>query len=376
MIKRLLAVCRKEFIEIYRDPRSLIMVLLLPIMLLILYSYSLDFDIKAVKTAVYDPDRSTYSRELIAKFKNSDFVIHYIDNYNDVEKMLNNRKARLALCFPSDFSKKLLKGEPAPLQAILDGSDANSATIIIQYVTQIAQQMSVDIAISYMQARGINMEGKFPPIKAEPRSWYNPELKSINFLVPGLIAIVMMMVGTISTSLSIVGERERGTFEKLIVTPVRPYELALGKIIPYILLTFIDIVLCLLVGVIWFKVPFKGSVSLLMSLSVIFLFSALGLGLLVSAVVNTQRLAMLLSATVSLLPSFLLSGFAFSIDDMPRFLQIVSYFVPAKYFITILRGIFLKGAGLKILWPDVIWLLIFNMLMILISSLKFRKKLD
>jgi len=142
------------------------------------------------------------------------------------------------------------------------------------------------------------------------------------------------------------------------------------------LLTFIDIVLCLLVGVIWFKVPFKGSVSLLMSLSVIFLFSALGLGLLVSAVVNTQRLAMLLSATVSLLPSFLLSGFAFSIDDMPRFLQIVSYFVPAKYFITILRGIFLKGAGLKILWPDVIWLLIFNMLMILISSLKFRKKLD
>ncbi|MBM3210800.1 ABC transporter permease, partial [Candidatus Poribacteria bacterium] len=332
MIKRLLAVCRKEFIEIYRDPRSLIMVLLLPIMLLILYSYSLDFDIKAVKTAVYDPDRSTYSRELIAKFKNSDFVIHYIDNYNDVEKMLNNRKARLALCFPSDFSKKLLKGESAPLQAILDGSDANSATIIIQYVTQIAQQMSVDIAISYMQARGINMEGKFPPIKAEPRSWYNPELKSINFLVPGLIAIVMMMVGTISTSLSIVGERERGTFEKLIVTPVRPYELALGKIIPYILLTFIDIVLCLLVGVIWFKVPFKGSVSLLMSLSVIFLFSALGLGLLVSAVVNTQRLAMLLSATVSLLPSFLLSGFAFSIDDMPRFLQIVSYFVPAKYF--------------------------------------------
>lgn len=219
------------------------------------------------------------------------------------------------------------------------------------------------------------MEKGFPPIQIEPRAWYNPELKSINFLVPGLIAIIMMMLGTISTSLSIVGERERGTFEKLIVTPIRSYELAIGKLLPYIIITFIDLIICLLLGILWFQVPFKGSMSLLLSLSIIFLFSTLGLGLLVSTIAGTQRLAMLLSMTLALLPSFLLSGFAFPIEDMPKFLQLVTYLVPAKYFLNILRGIFLKGIGLRILWVNALWLLIFDVVMILISSIKFRKKL-
>lgn len=373
--KRILAVLRKEFIEIRRDPRSLAMVLVLPLMMLILYSYSLNFDIRYVKTAVYDLDNSRFSRELITRFQNSNFIIKYVDKYDDLEKYLDARKARVALCIPVDFSRKLSRGEIAQIQAIVDGSDANSASIIIGYISQITQQQSIDMAFSFFQSSGIRIERGFPPIQVEHRAWYNPELKSTNFLVPGLIAIIMMMVGTISTSLSIVGERERGTFEKLIITPVRSYELAIGKVLPYIIIAFFDLILCLLLGIFWFKVPFRGSMTLLLSLSVIFLFSTLGLGLLVSAIVGTQRMAMLLSMTISLLPSFLLSGFAFPIEDMPRFLQLVTYLVPAKYFLNILRGIFLKGIGIRVLWVNAVWLLIFDIFMILISSLKFRKKL-
>ncbi len=227
-IKRILAVFRKEFVEIRRDTRSLAMVLILPLMLLILYSYSLNFDIRYIKTAVYDLDNSRYSRDLIAKFRNANFIIKYVDKYDDLGKYLDARKARVALCIPADFSRQLSRGEIAPLQAIVDGSDANSASIIIGYVSQITQQQSIDMTFSFFQSRGIKIERGFPPIQVEHRAWYNPELKSINFLVPGLIAIIMMMVGTISTSLSIVGERERGTFEKLIITPIRSYELAIG----------------------------------------------------------------------------------------------------------------------------------------------------
>jgi ABC-2 type transport system permease protein len=214
------------------------------------------------------------------------------------------------------------------------------------------------------------------PIEMIPRVWYNPELKSINFIVPGLIATIMMMLGAISTSLSIVSERERGTFEKLIVTPVRPYELVIGKIFPYVILAFIDVIFCLLVGKFWFKVPIKGSIPLLLCLSTLFLFSALGLGLFISAIAKTQRVAMLLSMLISLLPTFLLSGFVFPIENMPGALQLVTYLVPARYFLEILRGIFLKGVGLRVLWMDVIWLLIFSLVMVFISAAKFQKKLE
>lgn len=377
MKNRIVPVSRKEFVEIRRDPRTLIMVLALPVMMLVLYSYAVNFDIKSIETVVYDVDSSKQSREIIGKFKNSGyFNIRYIDQYDDIDKQLDNNKAKLALCLPADFSRQLAKGGIASIQAIVDGSDANTATIAIGYINQIVQRHSVKIALSAMRERGLQTEGSFPPIEIISRVWYNPELKSVNFIVPGLIATIMMMLGAISTSLSIVSERERGTFEKLIVTPVRPHELVIGKILPYVILAFVDIIFCLLIGKFWFKVPVKGSIPLLLCLSTLFLFSALGLGLFISAIAKTQRVAMLLSMLTSLLPTFLLSGFIFPIENMPKALQLVTYLVPARYFLEILRGIFLKGVGLRILWMNVIWLLIFSLVMVFISAAKFQKKLE
>jgi ABC-2 type transport system permease protein len=377
MKNRIFPVSRKEFVEIRRDPRTLGMVLVLPVMMLVLYSYAVNFDIKSIETVVYDLDNSKNSRELIGKFKNSGyFKIEYIKRYDDIDKQLNNGKAKLALCIPATFSRKLAKGEIVTLQAVVDGSNANTATIAIGYINQIVQQYSIKISLSTLWAHGFQIEGSFPPIEIIPRVWYNPELKSINFIVPGLIATIMMMLGAISTSLSIVSERERGTFEKLIVTPVRPYELVIGKIFPYVILAFIDVIFCMLVGKFWFKVPIKGSIPLLLCLSTLFLFSALGLGLFISAIAKTQRVAMLLSMLISLLPTFLLSGFVFPIENMPGALQLVTYLVPARYFLEILRGIFLKGVGLRVLWMNVIWLLIFSLVMVFISAVKFQKKLE
>jgi len=359
------------------------MVLVLPVMMLVLYSYAVNFDIKSIETVVYDLDNSKNSRELIGKFKNSGyFNIRYITRYDDIDKQLGNGKAKLALCIPAEFSRKLEKGEIATLQAIVDGSNANTATIAIGYINQIVQRYSIKIVMSELRNRvspvfvGTGRRNSVSPIEMIPRVWYNPELKSVNFIVPGLIATIMMMLGAISTSLSIVSERERGTFEKLIVTPVRPYELVIGKIFPYVILAFIDVIFCMLVGKFWFKVPIKGSIPLLLCLSTLFLFSALGLGLFISAIAKTQRVAMLLSMVISLLPTFLLSGFVFPIENMPRVLQLVTYLVPARYFLEILRGIFLKGVGLRVLWMDVIWLLIFSMVMVFISAVKFQKKLE
>jgi ABC-2 type transport system permease protein len=377
MKSRIFSVSRKEFVEIRRDPRSLGMVLAFPVMMLMIYSYAVNFDVKSIKTVVYDPDNSKQSRELITEVKSSGyFAISYIDRYDDVEKQLDSGKARLALCIPADFSRKLSSGKTAPLQAIFDGSDANTATISIGYIQQIVQRYSANIRLSALKKHGINVERAFPPIDAQLRVWYNPELKSVNFIIPGLIATIMMIVGAMSTSLSIVSERERGTFEKLIVTPIRPRELVIGKMLPYITFIFFDMVLCILVGRFWFKVPIKGSIPLLFCLSVLFLFSAIGLGLLISTIAKTQRVAMLLSMIVSLLPTFLLSGFVFAIDDMPKALQIITYLVPARYFLAILRGIYMRGVGLRILWIDVVWLIVFALAMLFISAVRFGKKLE
>ncbi len=377
MKSRTFSVSRKEFMEIRRDPRTLGMVLALPVMMLMLYSYAVNFDVKSIRTVVYDLDNSKRSRELITRIGSSGyFRIRYVDRYNDIEKQLDNGKARLALCIPADFSRKLSSGETAPLQAIVDGSDANTATIAIGYIQQIVQRYSINISLSALQKQNLNVTQGFPPIDAQLRVWYNPELKSVNFIIPGLIATIMMIVGAMSTSLSIVSERERGTFEKLIVTPIRPRELVVGKMLPYTAFIFFDMVLCILVGRFWFKVPIKGSIPLLLCLSALFLFSVLGLGLLISTIAKTQRVAMLLSMLTSLLPTFLLSGFVFSIEDMPIALQLITYLVPARYFLEILRGIYMKGVGLRILWLDVVWLIGFALAMLFISTMRFRKRLE
>jgi len=375
-MKRIISVSRKEFVEIYRDPRTLIMVLGLPTFMLILYSYAINFDLRHIKTVIYDIDNSRQSREFIGEFKNSGyFSIIYTQRYDDIEQYLDNGKAKVALCIPQDFSQRIMRRQRASVQAIVDGSDANAATTAISYVNQITQAYAVNVSLSSLGIYSSQFSRAFPPIKMQPRIWYNPELKSMNFVVPGMIANIIMMLGTILTSLSIVGEKERGTFEKLIITPIRSYELIIGKILPFAMLSLFDVVLCLLVGKLWFGVPFRGSLPLLLFLSILFLFSTLGVGLLISSIAKTQRVAMVMSMLTSLLPTFLLSGFAFPIENMPRALQIVTYLVPARYFLDILRGILLKGVGLRILWTDALCLLLYSGIMILISAVRFRKSL-
>ncbi|MGQ9610327.1 MAG: ABC transporter permease [bacterium] len=376
MKSRIISVSKKEFIEIRRDLRTLFMVLALPTVMLILYSYAISFDLKSINIIVCDLDKSSDSRKLIDEFRNSGyFSIKYIERYADIDKEIDNGNAMVALCIPKGFSKSLGRREISELQAIVDSSDANTATIAISYIDQIIQLYSMNIYVSIIRKYIGYEAGNLPPIKMQTRVWYNPELKSTNFIVPGLIANIIMMLGSIMTSLSIVSEKENGTFEKLIVTPIRSYELIIGKILPYSILAFIDVIFCLLVGKFWFKVPIRGSVPILLFLSILFLFSILGIGLLISSIAKTQRVAMVMSMLSSLLPTFLLSGFVFPIESMPKPLQLVTYIVPARYFLEILRGILLKGNGMKMLWSNTLCLVIYGFIMITFSTLRFKKHL-
>lgn len=352
------------------------MVLALPTVMLVLYSYAISFDLKSINTIVCDLDKSKVSRELVDEFRNSGyFKIKYIERYADIDKEIDSGRATVALCIPKGFSKSLERKEISEIQAIVDSSDANTATIVISYVNQIIQLYSMNVYLSITRKYAGYYAVSLPPIKMQTRVWYNPELKSTNFIVPGLIANIIMMLGSIMTSLSIVSEKENGTFEKLIVTPVRAYQLIIGKILPYSILAFIDVIFCLLVGRFWFKVPVRGSVPILLFLSVLFLFSILGIGLLISSIAKTQRVAMVMSMLSSLLPTFLLSGFVFPIESMPKPLQLVTYMVPARYFLEILRGILLKGIGIKILWSNILCLVIYSFVMIAFSTMRFKKHL-
>jgi len=377
MISRIISITHKEFIEIRRDPRTLIMVLTLPTVMLLIYGYAINFDIKSIRTVVYDLDNSKQSRDLIGDFINSGYfrIVRYLDRYDDVDKQLNSGKAKMALCIPSDFSRRIAHNQTATLQTIVDGSDSTSATVSIAYISQIIQQYSLKNALSKLRSRGLNVQGGLSIIDIQNRIWYNPEMKSINFIVPGMIAMILMMLGSILTALSVVGEKENGTFEKLIITPIRPHELVIGKITPFVILSFIDVIFGLLVGKFWFKVPVRGSIPLLLSLSTLFLFSTIGLGLLISSIVKTQRVAMMLAMLTSMLPTFLLSGFVFPIESMPLVVQWITYLIPARYYLVILRGILLKGVGIKVLLFNAGCLAIYSLFMIFISASRFKKKL-
>jgi ABC-2 type transport system permease protein len=345
--------------------------------MLLIYGYAINFDIKSIRTVVYDLDNSKQSRDLIGDFINSGYfrIVRYLDRYDDVDKQLNSGKAKMALCIPSDFSRRIAHNQTATLQTIVDGSDSTSATVSIAYISQIIQQYSLKNALSKLRSRGLNVQGGLSIIDIQNRIWYNPEMKSINFIVPGMIAMILMMLGSILTALSVVGEKENGTFEKLIITPIRPHELVIGKITPFVILSFIDVIFGLLVGKFWFKVPVRGSIPLLLSLSTLFLFSTIGLGLLISSIVKTQRVAMMLAMLTSMLPTFLLSGFVFPIESMPLVVQWITYLIPARYYLVILRGILLKGVGIKVLLFNAGCLAIYSLFMIFISASRFKKKL-
>ena len=372
-LKRVNAVCKKEFIQIGRDPRSLALGLLIPLILIVLFGYALSLDIKNVPLAIWDQDNTKTSVDFILNFKNSDYfkIIGYYDNYRDLERLINYGDAIMAMVIPKDFSRYIHSYQAAPVQLILDGSDSNTALISFGYVTSVIMNYNSDIV---KNASGTSLVNP-TPINLKQRIWFNQDFQSKNFIVPGLIAIIMMIISALLTSLTVAREWERGTMEQLISTPVRAPELIFGKFIPYFAIGLFDLIIAVITGRFVFGVPFRGSVLLLFILSALFLAGALGLGIFISTAAKNQLMASQLALLTSFLPTFLLSGFTYEIFNMPQFVQAITYLIPARYFIIILRGIYLKDIGLKVLWREALCLVLFAFLAGLLAIRKFKKKI-
>ena len=372
-LARLLAVARKEVIQIRRDPRSLGMAFVIPMILLFLFGYALTLDVDNLKTIVYDQDRTAVSRDFLARFEASGYftVVGAARDYRNVEWALDSGKAQVGLVIPRNFARDLDLGRWVPVQALLDGSDSNTATIAISYLEAISGRYSNQILLERA-----GLAHRTPPVESRLRVWYNPELESKNYIVPGLIAVIMMVIAALLTSLTIAREWERGTMEQLIATPIRVPELVLGKLVPYFAIGFIDVALSAAVGILVFRVPFRGNMALLLGLSLVFLLGALSLGMLISIKAKSQLVASQVAMVLTFLPSFLLSGFMYDIGNMPGWLQAITYAFPARYFVTILKAVFLKGTGLGVLGEEAAFLTIFAVGVTLAANRTFRKNLE
>ncbi|MFB3820245.1 MAG: ABC transporter permease, partial [Candidatus Methylomirabilales bacterium] len=377
-LMRVWAVMRKEFIEVWRDPRSLAFVLLMPVVMLMLYGYGISSDIRNVPLALYDLDGEPPARELVRRLTSTGYfrVAARVANLRELRASIDRGEARLGLVIPEDFSRDVAAGRPAPLQFVVDGSDSNTASIAIGNVTAILRSAEEETRDLRPEAGQADRSAQPLPIELRTWVWYNPELRSSNFLIPGLTAVILMMLSALLTSLTVAREWERGTMEGLITSPLRPAELMVGKILPYVAIGMVDVAFIVLVAVSWFRVPLRGSVPLLLASSMIFLLGALGIGLFLSAATKSQQVAFQLSILATMLPSLLLSGFFYPIENMPPALQLVTYAVPARYFLVVLRGIFLKGVGLDVLWRELLFLSGFAVLMLVLSSAKFHKRLE
>ena len=373
--RRLTAVAKKEFLHVLRDPRSLMMGIGMPMLLLFLFGYALTLDVNRVPLAVWDQSGSVESRDFISHFSGSRYFDLRIntDNYRSIEQAIDKREAMIALIIPPDFSRRLSMGEAAVVQAIVDGSDPNSATIALGYAEAAASAFSRQVAVNQMLRAGQNL--RMPTLELRPRVWFNTDMVSRNFIFPGLIAVVMMIMAAILTSLSMAREWETGTIEQLIATPLTGPELILGKLAPYFCIGILDLILCILVGEFIFNVPLRGSLWLLTGMSLLFLFGALSFGMLLSIITRNQLLASQLAIVTTVLPAFLLSGFIFPLENMPLPIQTVSHIITARYFVFILRGIYLKDVGISLLWPEALFLAAFGVIVMAVAIKKFRKKI-
>lgn len=374
-IRRTWATLRKEIKHILRDPRSLFMALAEPCLMLLLFGFALSLDVDRIPTLIYDADRTARSRELVQRFQASRFfqIRGYVDNYAAIDREINRGRVLLGLVIPSDYSQRLEAGDEAQVQILLDGSDSNTASIALGYVSSLVRNYSLDLrSVGANPAVARNSQ---LPIDARLRIWYNSTLESKNQVVPGLIAVILMIIAALLTSLTIAREWEMGTMEHLLSTPLRPSELVLGKMLAFFVVGAADAILAMVVGVFVFEVPFRGDLLLLAVAASIFLFGALCWGIFLSAVTRSQLMAYQLGITTSFLPAMLLSGFVWSIDNMPVVIQLITHLVPARYMVTILRGIFLKGVGLDVLWTEIVFLVAFATLVFLGATYKLRQKL-
>jgi len=373
-LRRLKTVAKKELLHIVRDARSLTLALALPLVMLLLFGYALTLDVDRIPTYVYDQDRTPESRELIDQFRGSTYfqILGVVNNYKAAERSIDKSAILLDIVVPRDYARHLLAGQEADVQLLVDGSDSNTASIALGYAQTVIQVYAAQLR-SDAQVR----KGGQPlrvPIDARIRVWYNSDLKSKNFIVPGLIAVTMMIIASMLSSLTIAREWENGTMEQLLSTPVRPRELVLGKLLAYFALGITDMLICVIVGVFIFQVPFRGSVWFLFFTSCLFLFGALSWGIFISATARSQLLAFQMGMLSSFLPGYLLSGFIWSIGNMPKVIQAISVIVPARYFVTILNGVFLKGVGIRVLWGEVTMLIVYAGLVFVGASRKMRQK--
>ncbi|MCF7914002.1 MAG: ABC transporter permease [Spirochaetaceae bacterium] len=370
---------RKEFAQLRRDKKMLPIVFVAPILQLFLLGYAANLDVDMIPMAVLDNDNSVESRRMIDKFVQSGYFSEEVRFLSPelVDEYINQGQIVAALVIPPNFQASLTRGEKVPLQLIVDGADANTATIALNYADIIVSRFSAEIQLEAVHTSARQSGRKTEtaiPIAVEPRVWYNPELKSRNFMVPGILALLLMVTTMILTSLAIVKEKEQGTLEHLNVTPIKPFQLIIGKLAPFALIGMVDVFLVLGATRLLFGLVPVGSVLLLVALSAVFLLSTLGLGLLVSTLSRNQQQAMMSSLFFVMLPMIFLSGFAFPIENMPKIIQYVTYALPLRYYFVIIRGIFLKGAGLSTLWDESLMLLAFGLIVLGISIARFRKQ--
>ena len=374
-IVRTWAICRKELIHIWRDPASLIQVILIPVVLLLINGYALNFDLKAIPLAVYNQDGSRVSYGLVRRFEASRYfqLQQQVSDYRTIAGLLDRRRIMAAIVIPYDFSRRLKAGEPVRYQLLVDGTNANTANLIITYAQGITAAFNRNLLAERLHEYG--MTHLTAPLFSEPRLWFNEDMESRNFIVPGLIAIIMTMVGALLTALCIIRERERGSMEGLMGTPLKKAELILGKLCPYFLIGFLDMLIALAMGQLLFQVPFRGSLPLFLIFAALFLVVVLGQGLLISVTARSQLEAYQMAILTTFLPSFLLSGAIFPVQQMPAVLQWLSVLVPATYLVNISRGIYLKGIGWHYLWPDVLVLALFAVFFLTAAGRKFIKKI-
>jgi ABC-2 type transport system permease protein len=371
------AIARKEFIQIRRDRATIYMVAIFPVIMLVLYGFGIRYDVTSVPMTVLDQDRSPQARQYIDRFVHSPYFVvrRYVNNYRDLQSDIDRGESRIGLVVSADFGQRLSSRREAVVQVIVDGADNNTATIAMNYVAQITQAYSSFVMMQQMEAVLRQANLTVPAIQAEPRVWFNPNLESVQFVVPGIIAIIMMMVGTVLTAVTIVKEKEQGTIEQIVSSPIGRYELMIGKVLPYALLAYVDFLLIVGASYFLFGIRIKGSLLLLLITAFIYLIGVLGLGILVSTSTHTQMAAMLTAILASMLPSILLSGFIFPIRQMPQFLQALTVVVPARYFIEILRDIYLKGLGLEYFWKETLYILLFGVVTLVLAAWRFQKRL-
>jgi ABC-2 type transport system permease protein len=377
-LRRLIAMSRKELIQIRRDSRSLLIALLMPVMQMVLLGYGVSLDAKNIPVCVYDQEGSQDSQALLKRFQASPYfdVVSVINSYRGLTYAIDSDRCKLAIVIPFDFSKRLRDTRDVPVQVIVDGTDDNTANLSKGYARAVITRFSGDVQQKWMASQGLPVSGAGGTISVEPRTWFNEDLESRNFIIPGTVALVMALVGALLTSLTIAREWERGTMEQLISTPITPAEVMLGKIVPYFGIGMADALLCLALSVWWFRVPFRGTLTSYFAASALFLIVILGIGFMISVAIKNQLGASMIALLVTLMPTSLLSGYAFPIDQMPRAVQWITYLLYSRYYVTILKAIFLKGAGIEVLGRELAALGVYAVVIAALATRAFHKTLD